>query len=77
LPKNNQLDFRYFSFQLSFILNKTNMEKTKKLYCPNTCNIFEMQFGFAYPVAAWTTMGRKDTRTKAHGKQRVELNKNN
>ena len=53
------------------------MEKTKKLYCPKTCNIFEMQFGFSYPVAAWTTMGRKDTRTKAHGKQRVELNKNN
>ena len=52
------------------------MKKTKKLYCPKTCNIFEMQFGFAYPVAAWTTMGRKDIRTKAHGKQRVELNKN-
>ena len=52
------------------------MPKRNKLYCSKTTNLFIMQFGFTYPVAAWTTMGRKDTRTKAHGKQRVELNKN-
>tara|TARA_R110000764_G_scaffold200856_1_gene286146 strand:- start:353 stop:514 length:162 start_codon:yes stop_codon:yes gene_type:complete len=52
------------------------MKKTKKLYCPKNCNSFEMQFGFAYPIAAWKTLGRIDTRTKANGNQRVELNKN-
>ena len=51
------------------------MSKKNKLYCSKTTNLFIMQFGFSYPVAAWTTMGRKDTRTKANGKQRVELNK--
>ena len=51
------------------------MAKKNKLYCSKIYNIFEMQFGFSYPVSAWRTLGRKDTRTKANGKQRVELNK--
>jgi hypothetical protein len=51
------------------------MSKRNKLYCSKTTNLFIMQFGFTYPVTSWNTRGRKDTRTKAHGNQRIELNK--
>ena len=51
------------------------MPKRNKLYCSKTTNLFIMQFGFTYPETSWCTRGRKDTRTKEHGKQRIELNK--
>ena len=52
------------------------MEKKQKKYNPNNCTSFEMNFGFPYPVARYSEK-RIDTRTKEHGKQRVELNKKN
>ena len=52
------------------------MPKRNKLYCSKTLNLFIMQFGFTYPVTSWNTRGRKDTRTKEHGKQRKKKKKN-
>ena len=50
------------------------MKKKEKLFSQNGKDIFEMNFGFPYPVARYSEK-RIDTRTKEHGKQRIELNK--